>query len=188
MAMTMSYCLSDPEDYAIRGSLDKNNGKVLQWQLDKCTSNCKSDEEIDWFVDNMGVSIMFNQQLYKLNEYGEHVTENDLFYNVIAFNKRHVNANLVHHKIESEEAYSGTGIESQFDKNFFQLEFTTRLFHESSTEGLFSMIISMSPDIVYHKRSIYTFLDMLGDIGGLSDALFPIGGFFISVIKAITGS
>ena len=33
----------------------------------------------------------------------------------------------------------------------------------------------MSKDIVWHNRDIYTFLELLGDIGGLSDALLIIG-------------
>lgn len=39
---------------------------------------------------------------------------------------------------------------------------------------LFSTEFRLNKDVVYHKRSIYTFLDLLGDLGGLSDALISI--------------
>ena len=111
-----------------------------------------------------------------------------MIYDSIHLDKRFVTANLVHHKVESEDAYSGFGLEDPVVTDFFQLEFRARIFNHPSTETLFILSIAMSPEIVHHKRSIYTILDMLGDIGGLSDALFSIGGFFISFITAITGS
>ena len=40
-------------------------------------------------------------------------------------------------------------------------------------------MFSLSRDVVHHNRSIYTFLDLLGDVGGLFDAL---KGIFYAVI------
>ena len=45
-----------------------------------------------------------------------------------------------------------------------------------------------SRNIIEHKRVIYGPLDLLGDVGGLSDALFPIGGILISLLHLITGN
>ena len=45
-----------------------------------------------------------------------------------------------------------------------------------------------SKNIIEHKRVIYGPLDLLGDIGALSDALFPIGGILISLLHVITGN
>ena len=45
-----------------------------------------------------------------------------------------------------------------------------------------------SRKLIEHKREIYGILDLLGDVGGLSDALFPIGSILISVIHLITGN
>ena len=39
-----------------------------------------------------------------------------------------------------------------------------------------------SNDVVYHERSIYTILDLLGDIGGLSDALIALSVFSLYLI------
>ena len=40
----------------------------------------------------------------------------------------------------------------------------------------------------HHTRTIYTLLDFLGDIGGLSDALNWIGSVIIAIVQLITGS
>ena len=39
-----------------------------------------------------------------------------------------------------------------------------------------------------HKRSIYTVLDLLGDIGGLFDALKAIFSIFLSINFAMRGN
>ena len=42
--------------------------------------------------------------------------------------------------------------------------------------------ITRSPDSMIHKRTIYGPLDLLGDVGGLADALIAIGGAVIALI------
>ena len=39
-----------------------------------------------------------------------------------------------------------------------------------------------------HHRSIYTFLDFLGDVGGLLDGLKLIGGLLVSAYTFIVGN
>lgn len=50
---------------------------------------------------------------------------------------------------------------------------------ESLVSGFF---IITSPDRVTYQRSIYTFLDFLGDIGGLLDAFKLLGAALINLI------
>ena len=45
-----------------------------------------------------------------------------------------------------------------------------------------------SRNIIEHKREIYGILDFLGDVGGLSDALFPVGSILISLLHLFTGN
>ena len=40
--------------------------------------------------------------------------------------------------------------------------------------------LTLSSQKIIHKRSIYTLLDLLGDVGGLLDALRAIGGLILS--------
>ena len=46
---------------------------------------------------------------------------------------------------------------------------------------LFAIEIRLDKDVSHHKRSIYTFLDLLGDVGGLNDALSAIASAFIAL-------
>ena len=46
----------------------------------------------------------------------------------------------------------------------------------------------MHPDKIVQQRTVYTFWDLTGDMGGLFDALKIIAGLFISAASALTGS
>ena len=50
------------------------------------------------------------------------------------------------------------------------------------------MRFRLSPDVEVHKRSIYTILELLGDIGGLFDALKGIFSILLSMNFAIFGN
>ena len=52
---------------------------------------------------------------------------------------------------------------------------------------LFSLFISLERDVMHHNRSIYSFLDLLGDVGGLFDALKGIASFIITIYFGLFG-
>ena len=43
-------------------------------------------------------------------------------------------------------------------------------------------------DVYFHEREIYGPLDLLGDIGGLADALLTIGSWLFILLEMISGS
>ena len=53
---------------------------------------------------------------------------------------------------------------------------------------LFSMEFMLDRDVFHHNRSIYTALDLLGDVGGLFDALKGISSLIVLVYFQIFGS
>ena len=45
----------------------------------------------------------------------------------------------------------------------------------------FSVDFRLHKDVIHHERSIYTFFDLLGDVGGLFDALKGISSFLVAL-------
>ena len=45
-----------------------------------------------------------------------------------------------------------------------------------------------SSDEIVHERAVYTVLDLLGDIGGLLDALMYLGQIVLAIIFKFSGS
>ena len=52
---------------------------------------------------------------------------------------------------------------------------------------LYEFIIIPQADVKHHTRSIYTGLDLLGDIGGLFDALKGISSFILAIYFSVFG-
>ena len=53
---------------------------------------------------------------------------------------------------------------------------------------LFAVEFRLNKDVQHHKRSIYTFTDVLGDVGGLFDALITISKLFIALNFSFFGN
>ena len=55
-------------------------------------------------------------------------------------------------------------------------------------DTLLTVQILLERDVVHYKRSIYSTLDFLGDLGGLYDALLVLGYVMIFLFKIIVGN
>ena len=53
---------------------------------------------------------------------------------------------------------------------------------------LFSLVVDLDLDIIQHNRSVYTFLDYLGDVGGLFDALKGIFSLMVTFYSNLFGN
>ena len=82
----------------------------------------------------------------------------------------------------SHESYLGISfIETANEQSFYSSHYTfdQPAFYPGT---IFGLSIIQNPDITYYERSIYHMLDFLGDIGGLSDALYIIAAVFTGLI------
>ena len=55
-------------------------------------------------------------------------------------------------------------------------------------DGVYSIKFYYSLHFFEHVRQIYSPLDFLGDVGGLSDALMAIGSIAISILQFLFGN
>ena len=53
---------------------------------------------------------------------------------------------------------------------------------------LFSIELILEKDVIHHDRSVYTLLDLLGDVGGLFDALKGISSIIVGLYFNIFGN
>ena len=87
------------------------------------------------------------------------------------------------HKFHSLGVFPHYPIEfTTLPESFEKLQGTTRF------DGIMSIQFYYSLDFVEHHRQIYSPLDFLGDVGGLTDALFPIGALVVSLFQLIFGN
>ena len=96
-------------------------------------------------------------------------------------------AQITQHHVESQESWFGAGFVAPVESDFYTIDFEVSPFTEFE-EGIFTLAIVMSKDVVWHNRQIYSLLELLGDIGGLSDALLIIGKIIMVGTIAIKGN
>ena len=76
--------------------------------------------------------------------------------------------------------------EADDDRSFFSIIEQTNngpLIEGSNENLLAQFAVVIHEDVVYKSRTVYSILDFLGDIGGLSDALQYIGQILIWLLQ-----
>ena len=74
---------------------------------------------------------------------------------------------LLEHQLESEEWRTGLQLLDPLEDTWFKIDENPKEKFRLEGHTFFNLLIQISPDRHMYKRSIYTFLDWLGDIGGL---------------------
>ena len=112
--------------------------------------------------------------------YGESTVSDSIAQKIIPLNPYTASmfTSLQKHVVESDEGWFGVGLKPAFEKEYFELT-ETNTFPSMFEGSLLQYQIMMHPDVIKHTRSIYTILDFLGDVGGLSDALKILGGIAV---------
>ena len=67
-------------------------------------------------------------------------------------------------------------------------EISWHTLEESDPNLIFNLNFQMSSDVIYEERSIYTFWDLLGDVGGLFGSLTFLAGIYRSIVGTLLGS
>ena len=91
---------------------------------------------------------------------------------------------------DSEESFLGLGLIPSNKKTWFNLgnKGEPKYYaHYDKDKLLFSAAFSLGRDATFYKRSIYNSLDLLGDIGGLFDALKGISSFIVAFYFNVFG-
>ena len=111
-------------------------------------------------------------------------------YNQFDISDKHLTYNLRLHEADSEESFLGLGIASNNKRTWF--DFSSRNPEVFSAymdyDILFAVEVRLDKDVQHYNRSIYTFTDVLGDIGGLLDALKAISSWFMAIFFSSFGN
>ena len=70
----------------------------------------------------------------------------------------------------------------QNEQTFYTIRYEEDEGSMRQKNNVLQMTLEFDTQTKYHSRQIYGILDMLGDVGGLSDALLGIGSFLVIAI------
>ena len=88
--------------------------------------------------------------------------------------------------VTSEESWLGLGLIDDNEIEWFEVDVDSQKSQEVS--GKTQIDFELIQDVKVIKRSTYAVLDLLGDVGGLFDALEILGKLFISVYFLLRGN
>ena len=72
---------------------------------------------------------------------------------------------------------------TEFQTSVFGVELSPSLPFTRDKPTLSRIIFELNPDMIEITRDVYTFLDLLSDIGGMQGMLISIVAFFISFFE-----
>ena len=156
----------------------------------KCADRetCKSDEEIAAFARAHSFIFMHNQAQYLPQMYGDGSIRHTM--NIPESHKldgTQYDFDLQINQLTSQESYLGlTFLSDNIEKTFYRYE-RARSYPSMNEHIFLGLTIFESEDIVFYERKIYNALDLLGDIGGLVDALCYIATALLFLLSLVTG-
>ena len=71
------------------------------------------------------------------------------------------------------------------EKTFYTIEFDSKSRADSEGNSIMEFGYFMSGDVKHYERSIYTALDLFGDVGGLFEALKVLASIIMFVAQII---
>ena len=74
-----------------------------------------------------------------------------------------------------------------YNQDFFSLAYSNSIPPGTNSNRLLMLEIFLMNDVTHYKRSRFTLLDTLGDLGGLYDALNVVGLILVGVYKVVIG-
>ena len=189
-------CPDIPRDETVllEGDLGSMISQNLHFRITRCNSRdhpgvqCKSKEEIDDFIRDITVDTWalfekmdFNaydrKPVFTLMEnFGTYLLDPEVGPNVMLLLRKH--------SLETEDSYMRLGQLSE-EGTFFQI---ARTLNRPSArvavpDHVYSNQLFLQPEQVLHQRSIYGVIDLLGDLGGVTEVIMILFGFFLYPIS-----
>ena len=147
-----------------------------------------------WKKQTKNFVLISNSKKYQPNLYGEEMVQLyiDYFeqYNVV---DKHFVYKLQQNNANSEESILGLGFTPSNQKTWFDFksgrpeEIIQYSDDSHLATQLFSVEFKLDREVVYHNRSIVNVLDVLGDIGGLFEAMKGISSIIVILYTSIFG-
>ena len=121
-------CLDDPSMLSFYGSMFTQESRGVSFEVIKCVGkpHCKNETEINEFLANKNVVVIYNQQMYNPAGYGENMVQKTLKINYIDMQntaKTEITyMDLWQETIESEERFLNPGWFGPRGETLYRLE------------------------------------------------------------------
>ena len=154
----------------ITGRFDSDTQARLSLSIERCREDCKSEEDIDNFLNTANVAVYFTNFAQQLNSPGEPYEKviEGLFSSVdSAFSK----TNEIFMKKSSVKSNKGFIVPSVTQKNYHLMDRQKETVSSSRNGSLYNLIIQMSTVEELHSRTSKKITTVLATMGGYLKAI-----------------
>ena len=172
--------------FLIRSNFNSDNNAIIEINLTKCRGNgWKSDAEINYFIASHVVEIAMISSYFDVNDYDNpvhsYLQDTNLYSLIPAFSQK------ILYKIQLNQLSLGDGIYFgsqgiQEDLEFYSIERSSSVMSALEVDYTFiQILITLDQKVNQYQRTVYSFLDLFGFIGGVFQIFELMGGFVVNI-------
>ena len=180
-----TYVCPKNTDFFIRANFNSDNYEVIQITVGKWSgNNCKSDTEINSVINKNYIDIAIISSYFDFEDY-----QNPIHYYLQDMNLLNLVPNLdlqVQYQVKKNQGVmnddfflDSQGISNEV--NFYNIDKKSTTYSSIDFSNAYLQVyITLDPQVDQYQRTVYSFLDMLGFIGGIFELLKTFGYLLVS--------
>ena len=181
------------DNLRIQGDYNSQKARSLVIVFDKCNEpqgspiKCKSDTEIKSWLRRKFILLVYNQRRFRLEKFDSFkvVPESRTAWVPINSQLREefvFNVQMTHLQLQDHIWQWSNWTKEDID-NVFKVNEDQKRPYEIDDDVQIQVAFEFNLDLIVIDRQVYSFLDWLGDIGGLGEACFFIGGAMVMIFN-----
>ena len=184
-------CLSNHDDYLTYGNFDSSQGHNLVVVFERCTAEkskipCKSDEEFKQWAFYKYIALFTNQKEFISHKFGSESVKAKSFIKWFPLNselRSDFVMQIYRNEIEMHDSILGLGASTMVVEKGYEIEQmpTREMIYTEPFQNAITFEVSRQQR--HYKRSVYTILDLLAQIGGLVGVMGIAGATCVQLFQ-----
>ena len=174
-------------DFYVRSNFNSESFQTIQISIDKCiSSSWKSSTEIQNIMNYHSVDLAIISSYFDVNDYSNPIhqyLQDKNRYSLTSSVSQRVEYKVKQNQVFLSDSilFGSQGLSSEI--NFYSLDKGQIILSDSSSSYYLQFFIFLDQQIDQNQRTVYSFLDMLGYIGGIFGVLYKIGVVIVGIIS-----
>ena len=175
------------KDYEIGGDFSSTEWNYFELLIDKCSaSDCKTDDEINEVLKNTQVDIAVSNYYFDTNQYENPVKvslDNRFSYNLIPGYEVGKIMNIRINEAEDWTNYYPSLNPEEYKYYSIDTVDDHLEVEDPNTRFVFKATFQLDRQYTKVERKVYTFVEVLGQIGGVIGIILPLGAYFVAIFS-----
>jgi mRNA-degrading endonuclease RelE of RelBE toxin-antitoxin system len=174
------------DEYSVAGTFYSKVFNYIEVRLSKCSGGgCKTNAEIETIMKQARFSMAIENTVIDLKDFSEpiqHIIDDGFFWELVPGFRKKTDILIRKNEAEFEDGYVQLGFSEQH--KFFQVVNSNDYFESESSSGdVLSIYFNYDKESDIYNRQIFSFAELLGQVGGFYGSLIAIGSILIFIFS-----